>query len=146
MLTVGAFATFKPVTIPCATPIGEARKTMRARRIHHLPVTKYKKLVGIVSDRDLRSYEGRVGDDVPVEEVMTPFAYTVAHDTPVSDVAARMAKSGYGSVLVRGKRGTLGIFTTVDALHALAHTARALPLADDREVTSGNGKARAAAR
>lgn len=142
MLTVGAFTTYRLKTIASSRTVGDARESMRAHGVRHLPVTKDRRLVGMVSDRDLRASEGRQDDVRSVEDIMTPFAFTVAHDTPLSEVASRMRRARYGSVLVRNARGSLGIFTTLDALRALTFTARALPLMEDREVDAVLRRAR----
>lgn len=142
MLTVGAFTTYKPTTIASASTLAAARERMRAHGVRHLPVTKDRRLVGMVSDRDLRAYEGRHDQARTVGDVMTPFAFTVPHDTPLAEVASRMGRARYGSVLVRNARGTLGIFTTLDALRALTFTARALPLMEDGEVEATARRAR----
>jgi len=48
--------------------------------------------------------------------------FRVQPETPVTEVVAEMAEAKYGSALVTQPNGTLvGIFTTVDALHAFAH-------------------------
>jgi IMP dehydrogenase len=57
-----------PITIHPGKSIAEARELMRRYRISGVPVTKDGKLVGILTNRDLR-FETR--SDVPIEEVMT---------------------------------------------------------------------------
>lgn len=57
-----------PVTIAPEQSISEALEVMRRYKISGVPVTKNKKLVGILTNRDLR-FETRT--DVPVGEVMT---------------------------------------------------------------------------
>jgi CBS domain-containing protein len=58
---------------------------------------------------------------VPVEDAMTDSVYSVPPETPLEEVAATMAANKYGAALVTGERGrVVGVFTTVDALHALA--------------------------
>lgn len=57
-----------PVTIEPNRPIGDALEVMRRYKISGVPVTRNKKLVGILTNRDLR-FETRT--DVPINEVMT---------------------------------------------------------------------------
>ena len=57
-----------PVTIEPEMPIAEALRLMERYRISGVPVTKGSKLVGILTNRDLR-FETRT--DVPVADVMT---------------------------------------------------------------------------
>ncbi|HEX4021152.1 MAG TPA: IMP dehydrogenase [Acidobacteriaceae bacterium] len=57
-----------PVTITPDQPISEALDVMRRYKISGVPVTKNKKLVGILTNRDLR-FETRT--EIPVGDVMT---------------------------------------------------------------------------
>ncbi len=57
-----------PVTITPDQPISEALDVMRRYKISGVPVTKNKKLVGILTNRDLR-FETRT--EIPVNDVMT---------------------------------------------------------------------------
>src|SRR5262249_60016678 len=57
-----------PVTISPDAKISDALEVMRKYKISGVPVTKNKKLVGILTNRDLR-FETRT--DIPVDKVMT---------------------------------------------------------------------------
>ena len=57
-----------PITMPPDAKISDALEVMRHYRISGVPVTKDKKLVGILTNRDLR-FETRT--DMPISEVMT---------------------------------------------------------------------------
>src|SRR5262245_12670909 len=57
-----------PVTIHPEQPISAAQELMRRFRISGVPVTRNGKLVGILTNRDLR-FENRF--DLPISEVMT---------------------------------------------------------------------------
>ncbi|HUA16473.1 MAG TPA: IMP dehydrogenase, partial [Verrucomicrobiae bacterium] len=57
-----------PVTISPDRPISDALEVMRRYKISGVPVTKDKKLVGILTNRDLR-FETRT--DIPIGDVMT---------------------------------------------------------------------------
>jgi IMP dehydrogenase len=57
-----------PITIRPEQPISDAQELMRVYRISGVPVTRDGKLVGILTNRDLR-FESRF--DLPVAEVMT---------------------------------------------------------------------------
>ena len=112
-----------PVTIGIDQPMTAAHQLMREHRIRHLPVLAGGRLVGVVSDRDLHLVETLRDvdpDKVAVEDALSPDPYTVAPETPLDEVVQTMADRKLGSALVvRGTR-VVGIFTTVDALHALA--------------------------
>src|SRR5271165_6188891 len=57
-----------PITMSPDEKISEALEVMRPYRISGVPVTKNNKLVGILTNRDLR-FETRT--DIPISEVMT---------------------------------------------------------------------------
>jgi IMP dehydrogenase len=57
-----------PVTISPEQPIAAALEVMRRYKISGVPVTKHKKLVGILTNRDLR-FVSRT--DIPISDVMT---------------------------------------------------------------------------
>ena len=57
-----------PVTISPEQPISDALELMRRFKISGVPVTRNRKLVGILTNRDLR-FETRT--DIPISEVMT---------------------------------------------------------------------------
>ena len=46
--------TKSPVTVSPTTPVSEARELMQRKRIRHLLVTEGERLVGIITDRDIR--------------------------------------------------------------------------------------------
>jgi acetoin utilization protein AcuB len=125
--TVGDFMTGAPCLIQRHETLATAHRTMREHRIRHLPVLEGLRLVGIVSDRDLHLVETLRDVDpalVRVDEAMTPDPYTVAPGASLLTVARSMAKSKHGSaVVVKGGR-VVGIFTTTDALDALAALVR----------------------
>jgi acetoin utilization protein AcuB len=121
-LTIRGFMTAAPHTIGVHQPLQTARDLMRAHHIRHLPVLDGGKLVGIVSDRDLALVGSLVGVDperLPVAEAMTPDPHTISPDSSLEWVAAEMAQSKFGSVIVVEHGRVVGIFTTVDALRAL---------------------------
>ena len=62
MLLVKDSMTREVVTLPPQTTAGEALAVCRGGRIRHLPVLHDGRLVGIVSDRDLRWAPPALGD------------------------------------------------------------------------------------
>jgi IMP dehydrogenase len=57
-----------PVTLPPDLPVGEALKIMERYHISGVPITREGRLVGILTNRDLRFLSDR---SVPIEDVMT---------------------------------------------------------------------------
>jgi acetoin utilization protein AcuB len=125
--TVERFMTANPVAIASDRTLAEAHRVMRERQIRHLPVIDAGRLVGVVSQRDLYLLETLHGVDPDaerVEEAMTAEPFTVAPDAPLEDVASVMAEHRYGSAVVLHGGEVVGLFTTVDALRALATVSR----------------------
>ena len=98
--------------------VDDALTFIQELRIRHLPVVRDRRLVGLVSERDLLAARAR---NAKVAEVMAKRVYVARSTTPVSQVAAEMADNKYGSaVIVDPQNHVLGIFTTTDALRIIA--------------------------
>ena len=122
-ITVDRYMSPAPFTIACDQPMAEAHRMMREHRIRHLPVLHGGRLVGIVSDRDLHLVETLRDidpDEVTVEDAMSPDLYAVGPDEALVHVVDTMAARKLGAAVVARGARVLGVFTTVDALHALA--------------------------
>ena len=110
-------------TIGDEQPMAVAHRLMREQHIRHLPVLHQGKLVGILSDRDLRLVETLQDVDptkVTVSEAMTPDPYVVSPDAELNEVVSTMAAKKYGSAVISDNGRVVGIFTTVDACNAFA--------------------------
>ncbi len=96
---------------------------MRQHGCRHLPVLHGGRLVGLLSERDISLVESLGNVDVEaikVEEAMTQQPYAVAPATPLREVALEMAERKYGAAVVMDGEQLHGIFTTIDAMAALA--------------------------
>jgi acetoin utilization protein AcuB len=103
---------------------------MRELQIRHLPVQEGGKLVGILTDRDLKLATS-FGDpnELKVEDVMSLDPYTVRPEASLDAVVIEMAEHKYGSAIVQQANGkVVGIFTAVDALRVLAEQLEAFYL------------------
>jgi acetoin utilization protein AcuB len=116
------FMTPMPHSVGAQIQLKVALELMRTHGIRHLPVQEAGRLVGILTDRDIKlasSFDG--AETLTVEEVMTPDPYVVTPQSPVDHVVEEMAKHKYGSALVVQENGKLvGIFTATDALLVLS--------------------------
>jgi acetoin utilization protein AcuB len=115
--------TVSPVVIGVGDTLSDAHRVMRERGIRHLPVLEAGRLVGVVSQRDLYIAESLSGVDPAtdtVREAMSGEPYTVPPGAPLDEVAATMAERRLGSAIVVDRGAVIGVFTTVDALRALA--------------------------
>jgi acetoin utilization protein AcuB len=115
------------VTIAPDAPLGAALTAMQAREIRHLPVVEPDgRLVGIVTDRDLRQATlarfraVRDADrDLLVQDVMTCAVVTIEADAPMARAAALMYERRIGSLPVVEDGRLAGIVTERDLLRAL---------------------------
>jgi acetoin utilization protein AcuB len=115
------------VTIRRDATAQAAWDVMRARRIRHLPVVSADdRLVGIVTDRDLRQVPfapDSSGQAMPaalrVERVMTAAVMSVRPETEVREAARLMHEQKIGALpVVEGER-VVGMLTESDLLRAL---------------------------
>ena len=122
----------QPVIARCGITVGDAWRLMRARKIRHVPVLDDKRrLVGIVTDRDLRQAvlepwaEERVGDaanvlsGTPVERVMTWGVVTVAPDAEIRQAAHIMREQRIGALPVVRAGRVVGMLTATDLVRAV---------------------------
>ena len=120
--TIQKYMTTIPHTIDSDQTLAKAEKMMAEYQIRHLPVLKAGKLVGILSERDLKLVESFRDVDpkkITVAEAYTPDPYVTSPDAKLEAVCAEMAAHRYGCVLVCDNTKLVGIFTWVDALKAL---------------------------
>jgi len=125
--TIKHFMTPSPHTIDRRQTMTSAHVLMREHRIRHLPVMENGRIIGVVTERDLHLMETLpdvLPDEIFVEDAMTPDPYTVSPEALVGDVATTMANNNFGCAVVVEHGLPCGIFTTVDALYALAQMMR----------------------
>lgn len=124
------------VTIKPLDTIAHARKLAVQHRINQIPVVQKGKLVGILTDRDLRDAfpsvfdeaahdgankhtSGWTPDRVHVESVMTRDVHTLGPDVSLADAARLMRAQRIGAVPIVESDGTLvGLVTRSDVLDA----------------------------
>jgi len=97
---------------------------MRELAIRHLPVLQDERLVGLVSERDLKaaaSLPEAEAKTLTVGDVMKRDVFVASADMQLSEVASEMAEGKLGSAIIVDAGGNVtGIFTTTDALRILA--------------------------
>lgn len=109
----------------------EALGVMQRHHIRHVPVVEAEKVVGIVTDRDVRratpsllsgadqeQYE-RVLTGTKVSQVMTRNPYTVTPSMKVRDVVKILLDRKFESVPVVESNRLVGIMTVTDMLKVL---------------------------
>ncbi len=110
-------------------------KTMNHTGYRHIPVVENSRLIGIITDRDIRlavnspvvedsiftSREG-VLDELKVQECMTPDPKCVTPDTPLRQVAEMLALNKFGAMPVVENDRLVGIISYIDFLKHYAAT------------------------
>jgi CBS domain-containing protein len=120
---IGTYMTRSPVTVERSTTLARALEIMISNGFRHLPIVEGKRPVGVVSERELRVVENMHGVDSAmcvVGDFILGAPYTVAPGASLREVARTMAEHKFGSALVVDGDEVTGVFTTTDALRALA--------------------------
>ena len=109
-----------PITIHPNASLTEARACLDQHRIRHLPAIEQGRLVGIITDRDIRSAASLSSlNKVKVADAMTRNVITVSPDTQVQVAAKLMLTHRIGGLPVVKKGELMGIITETDLLNAL---------------------------
>jgi acetoin utilization protein AcuB len=122
---VGKRMTKDPKTVSPEDPLSRAAAILREFRFHHLPVVEDGRLVGILSDTDLRNAsfastpaEGGVAGDRPVREAMRSEVWSVTPDDSVEDALLILTREKFGALPVLSGDRLVGIITRADLLNA----------------------------
>jgi CBS domain-containing protein len=132
-------ATRQPIFCEPETPVREAAARMVAAGTDAILVQAGDKLLGIVTDRDLRAVvAGGQSGDVPARAVMSSPVITAAPDATGAEVMATMLDHDLGHLPVKTSReGVVGLIGTSDLIAAEADAPfvlrRAIAEAMDRE-------------
>ena len=95
----------------------QALKRMRAGRLRHLVVVRGRRVVGILSDRDLTAIlVGGVRVDRTIDQVMRRDVVAIAPDATVEEAARRMRRGKIGALPVLDGDALVGIVTVSDLL------------------------------
>lgn len=116
-----------PLTVTPTETIGQADELMNTNKIRQLPVVQGKDLVGIVTDRDIRSFlSGSLLEGVEareealntkVREIMTTEPMTLSPDDDLQEAVEIMIDEKIGGIpVVDESEGLVGIVTYVDVL------------------------------
>jgi len=120
--SIQKYMTSSPHSIGKEQSIQKADEMMRKLGIRHLPILEGGKLIGLVSDRDIKMIEGFKDVDakkLKLADMSITDVFTVSPSTPLDEVCATMAENKYGSAVVMDNEHLVGIFTWVDALRAM---------------------------
>lgn len=132
-MRVGDVMTEDPIWVEATATLGEAARKLDETAVRHLPVLREGVVVGIVSDRDLRSALPDLGElardpdrfaerlDTRVGEVMTTKVDMVDPDRDLRDVVDEMLEHHVGAVVVADPESSklVGIVSYVDVLRVM---------------------------
>jgi acetoin utilization protein AcuB len=130
-MDVSQWMTKSVVTIKPKDTLRHARERLAKYRINQIPVVVNDKLVGIVTDRDvrdaypssLRLFYGKdideFGDSHTVEEVMTYNVVAISPETSLREAAQRLRRQRFGALPVMENGKLVGIITRSDLLDAM---------------------------
>ena len=116
-----------PLIVTPSETIAQADELMAVNRIRQLPVVKTGELVGIITDRDIRSFlsgpflsvpEAREKAlHTPIAEVMTFDPLTLSPDDDLQEAVELLINEKIGGIpVVDEAEGIVGIVTYVDVL------------------------------
>ena len=129
MLLVRDSMTRDVVTLSPQSTAAEALALCREKGIRHLPVMEEGRLVGMVSDRDLRSATPALGDPARAEAlqkirvwgVMVRDVLTAHPEDPIEQAANTMREKKIGCLPVLEADELVGILTSSDVMEALVY-------------------------
>lgn len=94
---------------------------------HHIPVTKDKKLVGMLSLIDFMYHikgaglndDDAIYTELCVKDIMTPNPYAVGPNTMLNEVAEELSKGRYHAIPIVENENIVGIVSTADIIRFL---------------------------
>ena len=150
-MIVGKHMQRKLITISPKDTIEHAWDLLKIHSIHHLPVAQGKKLVGVVSDRDLRMalmpWKSSKKDEkefyylsseVTIEEIMTRRVLTAQPAMHVEDAAQIMRRNTVGCLPVVEGDELVGIITETDILDVFIEIMRVISASERIDMILGN--------
>ncbi len=132
MVTVNDLMTVIPSSVAPETPMRTVIGVMKTEGCRQLPVLNNGKLVGIITDRDVRLImnspvvlHGRWQDEelldsITAEGCMTPNPITVTPNTPAYRAAEMLSVYKFGALPVLENETVVGIITVTDFLEFAA--------------------------
>lgn len=118
-----------PYTIETSESLKSAITIMYSKDIRHLPVVERGKLVGLLSDRDVKlavAVGKGISDEntLKVDDVYIRDPYVVPFTEKLNVVLDNMVEQRIGSALVVKNEKLVGIFTVTDACRKLSEMLR----------------------
>ena len=119
-----------PLTLSPEVSLMEALQMMRLRRIRRIPIVAGGKLVGLLTEGDLKRAEPSTLSDTQehftavmegtqITQIMTKNLITTTPDTTLLEVARTLRENKYGALPVLEGEKLVGILTDNDLIGAL---------------------------
>ena len=109
----------------------DAINSVQRNHIRHIPIVDGKRLIGVVSDRDIKRatpslYSGisqekfnEMISELSLSRVMTRDPFSISSDTSIKEVVQLMISKKYGALPVVDSGELVGIVTGIDCLRVL---------------------------
>ena len=134
-LQVSDYMTPNPIVVGPEDPLMRAIEIIRLRGVRRLPVTVGGRLVGLVTEGDLKRAEpstltdteagfNRVMEETQVSRIMIQNPVTTTADAPLLEAAETLLNTKYGALPVVAGRRAVGILTDNDLIRALVDALR----------------------
>ena len=134
-MKVADVMTKEPVTIAAGETVGQADELMSENNIRQIPVVNGRDLVGIVTDRDIRSFlsGSLLGDPeareralhTPVRDVMTTEPIFVSPNDDLEEALELLIDEKIGGIpVVDEAEGLVGIVSYIDLLRCFLNRIR----------------------
>ncbi len=139
-MKVGDWMEKKLITIDKETTIQDAVSLMKKHSIRHLPVLEGKRLVGLVTDGDMRQiFVASLIEELAIDDVMIKDPITVTVDTEIEEAAKIIYYNKIGALPVIDEGNEiLGIITVADIMAAFIELMGVLQSSSRIDIVLGN--------
>jgi CBS domain-containing protein len=114
---VSHWMTANPITATSTEKLSEVDARMRAGNFRSMPVVDEGHVVGVITDRDLRTHTG-YHEHTDVKTAMSEPVLTVTPETPVREAARLLRERKIGALPVVEDGRLVGVISTSDILEA----------------------------
>lgn len=117
------------ITKDINTPIWEVSRIMDEYDIGFVPITNEKKMVGVITDRDIccRCCKENVDLQKSIQDFMTKEVITIAIDANINDALNTFAKYKIKRLLVKDDNQIVGILTLSDIVNHCSYISDIIP-------------------
>ena len=116
-MLIAHWMTRSPLTVLPHEKLARAMALMESGHCRRLPVMENGKMIGILTERDIRSHLGYL-DSTQVDAAMTADPVSITPQTSVEDAARLMLEHKIGGLPIMESGELVGIISTTDILRA----------------------------